>query len=76
VFGYPADKKNKNGKLRLLYEGAPMSFIMEQAGGVSTSGTERIMEIAPTQVHQRVPVVMGSKNQIMEVIEAYNNWNK
>jgi len=71
VFGYPADKKNKNGKLRLLYEGAPMSFIMEQAGGLSTTGTQRVMEITPDQVHQRVPIVMGSKNCVQEVIDAY-----
>ena len=71
VFGYPGDTKNPNGKLRLLYEGAPMSFIMEQAGGLSTTGTQRVMEIVPEQVHQRVPVVMGSKNDIQEVIDAY-----
>eukprot|EP00557_Chaetoceros_sp_GSL56_P002122 CAMPEP_0176499808 /NCGR_PEP_ID=MMETSP0200_2-20121128/13152_1 /TAXON_ID=947934 /ORGANISM="Chaetoceros sp., Strain GSL56" /LENGTH=407 /DNA_ID=CAMNT_0017898307 /DNA_START=77 /DNA_END=1300 /DNA_ORIENTATION=+ len=71
VFGYPADTKNKNGKLRLLYEGAPMSFIMEQAGGLSTTGTQRVMEITPENVHQRVPIVMGSKNDVQEVIDAY-----
>merc|ERR1712003_447906 len=71
VFGYPGDTKNKNGKLRLLYEGAPMSFIMEQAGGVSTTGKKRVMDITPEYVHQRVPIVMGSKNDIEEVIEAY-----
>jgi fructose-1,6-bisphosphatase I len=71
VFGYPGDTKNPNGKLRLLYEGAPMSFIMEQAGGLSTTGTQRVMEIQPKIVHQRVPIVMGSKNDIQEVIDAY-----
>jgi len=71
VFGYPGDKKNLNGKLRLLYEGAPMSFIMEQAGGLSTTGTKRVMEIVPEIVHQRVPIIMGSKNDIQEVIDAY-----
>ena len=71
VFGYPGDKKNPTGKLRLLYEGAPMSFIMEQAGGLSTTGTERVMEIKPDVVHQRVPIVMGSKNCVQEVIDAY-----
>eukprot|EP00536_Pseudo-nitzschia_multiseries_P005392 jgi/Psemu1/190408/e_gw1.101.146.1 len=73
VFGYPGDTKNPNGKLRLLYEGAPMSFIMEQAGGVSTTGKERVMDITPEYVHQRVPIVMGSKNDIEEIIEAYEN---
>jgi len=71
VFGYPGDKKNPNGKLRLLYEGAPMSFIMEQAGGLSTTGKERVMEIKPKVVHQRVPVIMGSADDIQEVIDAY-----
>lgn len=71
VFGYPADTKNTSGKLRLLYEGAPMSFIMEQAGGLSTTGTQRVMEISPEVVHQRVPIVMGSKNCVQEVIDAY-----
>ena len=71
VFGYPADKKNKTGKLRLLYEGAPMSFIMEQAGGLSTTGTERVMDITPDHVHQRVPIIMGSKQCVQEVIDAY-----
>jgi fructose-1,6-bisphosphatase I len=73
VFGYPGDTKNKNGKLRLLYEGAPMSFIMEQAGGLSTTGKDRVMEITPEFVHQRVPIIMGSKNDVEEVIEAYKN---
>jgi len=76
VFGYPGDTKNVNGKLRLLYEGAPMSFIMEQAGGLSTTGTSRVMEIVPEIVHQRVPMIMGSKNDVEEVIEAYANWKQ
>jgi fructose-1,6-bisphosphatase I len=74
VFGYPADRKNPNGKLRLLYEGAPMSFIMEQAGGISTTGTERVMEISPDVVHQRVPIVMGSRVHVQEVLDAYAAW--
>jgi len=75
VFGYPGDTKNPNGKLRLLYEGAPMSFIMEQAGGMSTTGKERVMEIAPEVVHQRVPVIMGSKKDVQEVVDAYSAAN-
>ena len=72
VFGYPSDTaKNLNGKLRLLYEGAPMSFIMEQAGGLSTTGTQRVMEISPETVHQRLPIIMGSRNDVQEVIDAY-----
>jgi len=76
VFGYPGDTKNPNGKLRLLYEGAPMSFIMEQAGGLSTTGTQRVMEVVPDLVHERVPIVMGSKNDVQEVIDAYTAWKK
>merc|ERR1711935_39685 len=72
VFGYPGDTKNPNGKLRLLYEGAPMSFIMEQAGGISSTGKERVMEIMPEFVHQRIPIVMGSKNAVQEVLDAYS----
>lgn len=75
VFGYPADKKNTTGKLRLLYEAAPMSFLIEQAGGLSSTGKERIMDIAPENVHQRVPVIMGSKNEVQEVIDAYEKWD-
>jgi len=71
VFGYPADKKSPNGKLRLLYEGSPMSYIVEQAGGLSTTGTERVMEIVPDYVHQRVPIIMGSKQDVQEVVDAY-----
>jgi fructose-1,6-bisphosphatase I len=71
VFGYPADLKNKNGKLRLLYEAAPMSFLMEQAGGLSSTGKVRIMDIVPENVHQRVPVILGSKTEVQEVIDAY-----
>jgi fructose-1,6-bisphosphatase I len=74
VFGYPGDTKNPNGKLRLLYEGAPMSFIMEQAGGLSTTGKQRVMEIVPEIVHQRVPMMMGSKNDIQEIIDAYDKY--
>jgi len=71
VFGYPADTKNISGKLRLLYEGAPMSFLIEQAGGLATTGRERVMDIIPDNVHERVPIVMGSKNEVQEVIDAY-----
>merc|ERR1719401_3189906 len=66
VFAYPADKKNTNGKLRLLYEAAPMSFIVEQAGGKSITGHSRVMEIPPTGVHQRVPVILGSTEDVEE----------
>ena len=57
IFGYPADKKNPDGKLRLLYEASPMSFLIEQAGGLALTGKNRIMDIPPTSVHQRVPCI-------------------
>ena len=76
VFMYPLCEKMKEkgveGKLRLMYEANPMSFIVEQAGGASTTGRERIMEINPKELHQRVPVVLGSKNEV-ELITSYHN---
>ena len=71
IFMYPLDEKMKakglEGKLRLMYEANPMSFIIEQAGGMSTTGRERIMEIKPEQLHQRVPVILGSKEEVARV---------
>ncbi|KAK4058760.1 Fructose-1,6-bisphosphatase [Microbotryomycetes sp. JL221] len=64
IFGYPGDKKSKSGKLRLLYEGFPMAYLIEQAGGLATTGTERILDIVPTSIHQRVPVFLGSKDDV------------
>ncbi|HVL09430.1 MAG TPA: fructose-bisphosphatase class I, partial [Burkholderiaceae bacterium] len=57
----------KAGKLRLMYEANPMSFLVEQAGGASTNGQQRIMEIQPDALHQRVAVIMGSKNEVERV---------
>ncbi|CAG2161519.1 unnamed protein product [Oppiella nova] len=54
----------KAGRLRLMYEANPMSMLMEQAGGASTTGRTRILEIQPTELHQRVPVIIGSKNEV------------
>ena len=70
VFMYPMDSKmkEKGGKLRIMYEANPMSFIIEQAGGASSTGRERIMEIQPTNLHQRVPVILGSKNEVERVV--------
>ena len=66
IFIYPWDRKDpgKPGKLRLMYEANPMSFLVEQAGGAATNGRERIMDLAPTQLHQRVPVFLGSKSEV------------
>ncbi len=70
IFMYPKDSKDpkKEGRLRLMYEANPMSFIVEQAGGVSSTGRERIMEIKPRELHQRVPVILGSKNEVERVV--------
>ena len=69
VFMYPRDNReaDKPGKLRLMYEANPMSFIIEQAGGIATNGYQRIMEIEPTSLHQRVAVFLGSKDEVERV---------
>lgn len=71
LFTYPTDNKNpaKPYKLRLLYEANPMSFLVEQAGGVSSTGYQRIMEIQPDDIHQRVAVIMGSKEEVETCLE-------
>lgn len=70
IFLYPWDSKvaGRPGKLRLLYEVNPISFLIEQAGGVSTTGTDRTMEIMPESLHQRSPAILGSKNEVERVI--------
>src|SRR5687767_1508267 len=64
LFAYPANRKNKRGKLRLLYEANPLAFIVEQAGGAATDGVERILDIQPAELHQRTPLFIGSKNDV------------
>ncbi len=74
IFMYPYDTKDpqKAGRLRLMYEANPMSMLMEQAGGASTTGRVRILDIQPTDLHQRVPVVIGSKNEV-DLVTQYHN---
>lgn len=88
IFGYPDDKKSKNGKLRILYEGFPMAFLTEQvrpfhsmgltaladagevrtqAGGIATTGTKRVLDIEPTEIHQRCPIFLGSKEDVEDL---------
>jgi fructose-1,6-bisphosphatase I len=69
IFMYPRDTKDptKAGKLRLMYEANPMAFIVEQAGGAATNGRQRILEIQPEGLHQRVAVILGSKNEVERV---------
>ncbi|MCO4088921.1 MAG: class 1 fructose-bisphosphatase [Limnohabitans sp.] len=71
VFMYPWDKREpkKAGKLRLLYEANPMSWLMEQAGGASTNGKQRILDLQPSQLHERVSVILGSKNEVERVTQ-------
>lgn len=66
IFLYPGDAKNPNGKLRLLYEAAPLAFIAEQAGGYASTGHLPILELQPTSLHQRVPLVIGSADEVRE----------
>ena len=69
IFMYPMDSKlkDKGGKLRLMYEANPMAFLVEQAGGAATTGRQRILDIPPGNLHQRVPVILGSRNEVERV---------
>jgi fructose-1,6-bisphosphatase I len=69
IFLYPWDKRepDKAGKLRLMYEANPMSWLIEQAGGAATNGQQRIMDIQPAKLHERVSVILGSKNEVERV---------
>ncbi|TFY99943.1 class 1 fructose-bisphosphatase [Ramlibacter rhizophilus] len=71
IFMYPWDKRepNKPGKLRLMYEANPMAWLVEQAGGAATNGYERILDLQPTQLHERVSVILGSKNEVDRVTQ-------
>lgn len=75
IFAYPRDLKDpsKPDKLRLMYEANPMSFLVEQAGGASSTGYKRIMEIIPTDIHQRVAVILGSKHEVETCVNYHRN---
>jgi fructose-1,6-bisphosphatase I len=73
IYIYPAVPSAPKGKLRLLYECNPLAFIAEQAGGLATTGFERVMEIKPTELHQRVPYIVGSKKMVEQVLECIKN---
>ncbi len=70
IFAYPADRKNPEGKLRLLYEANPVAYLFEQAGGAATNGVDRILDIQPRTLHDRTPLVIGSKRDV----EAYRQF--
>jgi fructose-1,6-bisphosphatase I len=78
LFTYPFDTKyaNKAGKLRLMYEANPMSLLIERAGGGATDAVNRILDIEPTDIHQRVPVVLGSKNEVNYVKDLHVNYTE
>ena len=64
IFAYPANRKTPKGKLRLLYEANPLAFIVEQAGGAASNGTQRVLDVLPDELHQRTPLYIGSKNEV------------
>jgi len=69
IFLYPADSSAKKGKLRLMYECNPMAYLVEAAGGAATTGNKRILDIEPEELHQRVPIYIGSKNLVEKAVE-------
>jgi fructose-1,6-bisphosphatase I len=72
IFLYPADAGHPKGKLRLLYEASPMAFVVEQAGGMAVDGKRRIMDIEPTELHQRTPLIIGSEKDVKEYMRFQN----
>ncbi|KAK4327966.1 hypothetical protein Pmani_001582 [Petrolisthes manimaculis] len=75
IFMYPATSDAPKGKLRLLYECNPMAFLVQQAGGMATTGKMPILDIAPTDIHQRTPIILGSSSDVQEVIDLYKKHN-
>lgn len=76
VFLYPGTTKKPEGKLRLLYEAAPMAFLMEQAGGRASTGVQDILDVVPERLHQRVPLIIGSKDDVALVESFIQEWEK
>lgn len=74
IFLYPANKSAPQGKLRLVYEANPMALIIEQAGGKATNGSQRILDIYPDDLHQRVPLIIGSEDMVDEVKKFLNKY--
>lgn len=73
IFMYPGDSKNPNGKLRVLYECFPMAFLTECAGGTATTGYKHMLDHEPQSLHERSPLYLGSRRDVMRVLELYNN---
>lgn len=78
MFAYPIDERirARGGRLRLMYEANPMAYLVEQADGIATTGYERILEIKPVGLHQRVPVIMGSKSEVNWILDAHRKYAK
>ncbi|KAE8633240.1 hypothetical protein XENTR_v10001823 [Xenopus tropicalis] len=76
IFMYPANEKSPKGKLRLLYECNPMSFIIEQAGGMATTGTQPVLDVQPETIHQRVPLILGSPDDVEEYLACVKKHQK
>ncbi|XP_058421462.1 fructose-1,6-bisphosphatase isozyme 2 isoform X2 [Diceros bicornis minor] len=68
IFLYPANQKSPKGKLRLLYECNPVAYIIEQAGGLATTGTQPVLDVKPEAIHQRVPLILGSADDVQEYL--------
>ena len=71
LYMYPGTKENPNGKIRLMYESNPMAMIIEQAGGAASTGREKILDVQPKEIHQRVPTFLGSVQNIFELDECF-----
>lgn len=71
IFAYPADSKSKKGKLRVLYECFPMAMITEQAGGIATDGKTRILDLCPSEIHERSGIFLGSENEVNKLLQFY-----
>jgi fructose-1,6-bisphosphatase I len=76
IFMYPGSKSSPQGKLRLMYEGAPMAFLLEQAGGKATTGTERILDLTPKSLHEPRPIFLGSADDVDEICLLYKAANQ
>jgi len=76
VFMYPKDTKDpgKPGRLRLLYEANPVAMLAEQAGGRAITGHERLLDVVPTSLHQRVPLILGSRNEVERIQRYHAEW--
>jgi fructose-1,6-bisphosphatase I len=66
IYLYPGEINKPEGKLRLLYEANPMALVIEQAGGKASTGTKRILDLAPKELHQRVPLIIGSRDDVTD----------